>query len=583
MSSKTPNIFMFTLFLFGFSGINGTATDDHWHEKPAEKYSAKLNEQTLEDNDLNALREREAVDMAERLHMSGKDLFSVGNYKQAIWNFDESYKYQPLNPKNLESRAKCHLKMENYSFAFVDANEALNFDPDSKSARQTKVLAMIKLKRRSEAIIHEIEKINDPQLVEKYKDAVTQTDHRSNNKTFSTEEILEEAQSDFDEQDYQAALELYNKVLPHLPYASELYKNALKHRMKSLNHLKRTAETYADVTELLELAAADDKLEYHTMRAILLLDLDRVESIAEFEKVIELDHDKERAQKVKDIMAGAKMEMHQKRQLILDRAASGIPTSDNKIVELIIKQTEQPGNFITVMAANGKKYEVESFDSLMELLFSYHSRITRATFSGVSFNKEFIHMITSVDKVLWSGILRLDNCDFTQLSQKEILNLFRHTLKPESLYLILPNDGLTSDAINQAIKYRLLDCTLIIFGDDSEDMELDADELVDFLHRPTTQIIGMQRIITNPEFIDGGVNSFVDKIIKRFQSDTEPAPFLLQFTKITSLPFPSGTAILNSRTDELLVHETYDDPGYTVGEFVKQTALRRKPKNEKDD
>lgn len=64
-------------------------------------------------------------------------------------------------------------------------------------------------------------------------------EHRNNDKTFATEEILEEAQSDFDEQDYQAALELYNKVLPHLLYGSELYRNALKYRMKSLNHLKR--------------------------------------------------------------------------------------------------------------------------------------------------------------------------------------------------------------------------------------------------------------------------------------------------------------------------------------------------------
>ncbi|KAI1708976.1 hypothetical protein Ddc_14121 [Ditylenchus destructor] len=112
-------------------------------------------------------------------------------------------------------------------------------------------------------------------------------------------------------------------------------------------------------------------------------------------------------------------------------------------------------------------------------------------------------------------------------------------------------------------------------------MELDPDALVDFLHRPTGQLLGLQRLMINPEFIDGGVNSFVEKIVLRFQSDTAPARFLLQFTKIISLLYPSGTAIVNSQTNEWLAHETFDEP--SLKGFVKQTTLRRYAKKENDE
>ncbi|KAI1709912.1 hypothetical protein Ddc_13675 [Ditylenchus destructor] len=568
MSRRILNIFLFALFLFGFYWQNGVAIHDHLNEKPEDKYSAEFNKQASENHDSDALKEQETVELAERFILTGKDMLSIGKYKSALWNFDRSYNYQPLNPENLESRAKCHLKMENYTFAFLDANEALKFDPDNKSARKTKVMAMIGLKRRSEAIIHEIEKTNDIQLIEKYKDAVTQTEQNDQD---DMDDILHEANINFAMNECQAALTLYNKVLPHLLYGSKLYTDALTHRLKSLHCLKRVPEAYLDATELLELAT-DDKFLYHTMRAMLLLDLDRVESIAEFDKVIELDQDKDRAEKVKDIMAGAKMEMHRRRQLILDRAASGIPTSQNKITELIIEPAKQLNNFITIKAADGKKYEAKTFDDLMELLSSYHSRITRVTLNKVTFDKDFVHVLTTVDSVLWTGILNVQYCDFTELSQKEVLNLFRHTLKPESLYLI-DNVGLTSDTLNKAFKEHLLDCTLVLFGDETDDMELDPKALVDFLHRPTGQITGLQRLMINPEFIDGGVNKFVEKIVVRFHTDTEPAPFLLQFTKVISLLFPSGTAIVNAQTKEWLAHETFDEP--SLKGFVKQTTLRR--------
>lgn len=45
--------------------------------------------------------------------------------------------------------------------------------------------------------------------------------------------------------------------------------------------------------------------------------------------------------------------------------------------------------------------------------------------------------------------------------------------------------------------------------------------------------------------------------------------------------FPSGSAIVNTGTKELLAHETYDEP--SLKGFVKQTTLRRYAKKENDE
>ncbi|KAI1701429.1 hypothetical protein DdX_16108 [Ditylenchus destructor] len=305
--------------------------------------------------------------------------------------------------------------MESYALAFVDAEETLRFDLDNKSAKKTKVLAMIGLKRRPEAIIHHIEKINDTQLTDKYKGLMTQT---ANSRIFKKDSTL-----------------LDESIL-------------------------MIAESYVDATELLELST-DEKFEYHSMKGMFLLDLERaIEAIAEFDKVIELDPDKNRAEQIKGLMSKLKADLVRQetlrnRQLILDAASAGIPPAESKIAELIIGPTYfLPNNFITVKAADGKKYEAKSSAVLMGLLLPYKYQITRATFSGVVFDHEFIHVLTSVDNVLWTGIFRMENCDFTKLSEREILDLFRTALKPESLSLI-QNSGLTSDILNKAIKDQL--------------------------------------------------------------------------------------------------------------------------------
>ncbi|KAI1707799.1 hypothetical protein Ddc_14672 [Ditylenchus destructor] len=564
-------IFLFALCFFGIFETSAT-TEEHSNENPADKYKAEFNEQSSQNQDTEAAKDQAAVNLAEKLLLTGKDALTIGDYKRALWCFDESYKYQPLNPENLAARAYCHLKMESYALAFVDAEETLKVDLDNKSAMKTKVLAMIGLQRRPEAIIHHIEKINDTQLTDKYKNVTAQTELNSEDKPLMLDEILQEAKSNFDSKNFQAALALYNKVLPHLAYGSKLYMDALKNRMGSLSNLRRMAESYVDATELLELAT-DEQFEYHSMRGMFLLNLERAnEAVAEFDKVIELDPDENRAEHIKGLMAKlradlVRQENLRKRQLILDSASSGIPPAESKIAELIIGPTYfMPNNFITVKAADGKKYEAKTFAVLIGLLSPYKYQITRVTFSGIVFDHEFIHVLTSVDNVLWTGIFRMESCDFTKLSENEILDLFRNTLKPESLSLI-QNSGLTSDILNKAIKEHLLDCSLAIIGDDTDELRLNPEELVEFLHRPARRALAVLTI--NPKFIDGGVINFVEKIVERFHSDATPVSFHLQLTKVIDLPLLSDTPLENTRTNELLSKEILEVVS------VRQTILKR--------
>ncbi|KAI1705254.1 hypothetical protein DdX_13722 [Ditylenchus destructor] len=228
-------------------------------------------------------------------------------------------------------------------------------------------------------------------------------------------------------------------------------------------------------------------------------------------------------------------------------APPGIPTGDSRITELFI----HPMGF-EATSGDGKVYEGD-YDSLVELLYTYRYRITRVQFFAVSFSHEFVNILTSAGRNLFSGKIRLGQCDFTPLSDDDILDLFRNTLVPESL-AFMQDKGISSGVLNKAISEGVLDCELAILGDAEDDIRLNPEELIDFLHRPVNKSrVGQGRafLALRPEFIDGGVEAFVEKLVKRFQTDTSPAPFRLQLSKEVELP-ALEKPIHNEKTMEIL-------------------------------
>ncbi|KAI1702167.1 hypothetical protein Ddc_17257 [Ditylenchus destructor] len=221
---------------------------------------------------------------------------------------------------------------------------------------------------------------------------------------------------------------------------------------------------------------------------------------------------------------------------------------------------------------NEESNQIDSFDLLVEVLKTLHTKILTVQFSGVGFNDDFVRLLNAVDNVLWTGIIRIVNSDFTQLSQDEILNVFRHTIKPESLSLI-QNPGLTTDTINKAIKKGIFGCSLAIIGDESDGIRLKPEDLLQFLHRRSCP----QTLLTiHPTFVEDGLTKFIEAIIKRFESDTEPVSFNLQLTEAVNLPLLAGSPFKNTATDEYLSHEEFEFAS------IRKTMVRRYGKEERD-
>lgn len=64
--------------------------------------------------------------------------------------------------------------ISSYGQAFVDANEALDIDPQNESAKKTKALAMIALGRHPDAISRAIKNVKDPNFISTYQDIMKQ-------------------------------------------------------------------------------------------------------------------------------------------------------------------------------------------------------------------------------------------------------------------------------------------------------------------------------------------------------------------------------------------------------------------------
>ncbi|KAI1707654.1 hypothetical protein Ddc_14695 [Ditylenchus destructor] len=224
-----------------------------------------------------------------------------------------------------------------------------------------------------------------------------------------------------------------------------------------------------------------------------------------------------------------------------------VPTTESRITELFI----HPEGFEVISGA-GKTYEGD-YESLAELLSTYRSRITRIQFVKVTFDHKFVNILNSAGRNLFSGNIRFGHCDFTPLTENDIMDLFRNTLVPES-FTFVQDKGISSRVLNKAISEGILDCELAILGDAQDNIRLNPEHLLNFLHRPVNKTrVGAGRAYLSlpPEYIEGGVNAFVEQLVKRFQTDTSPAPFRLQLAKDIELP-EIEKSLQNKRTMEIL-------------------------------
>ncbi|KAI1710940.1 hypothetical protein Ddc_13203 [Ditylenchus destructor] len=549
-------IFWFGIILLHLGGtITKTTTlEDHHSEDPVAKYTAELNDHEIDEE---AERNKAAVFRAENMLLIGKSALEAGDFDRALLCFNKAYVHQPFNAENLAARAYCHLKMENFYLSFLDANEALKLEPLSRWAQTTKVHSLIGSKRHHQAILHAIEQFHDKELIvhllEQYKFTLVERGESDAIDPVAIRKMVVDSNDNFDKNNFSKTVELVEKILPHLPYNETLYKGSMAIRMVSLKALERLPEAYMDATELLELDNSDEmsemRLYLHNTLAELLTGLGRFEAIAEMERGIKAFPNKDKIAESLKQLSKAKMDMSRKYDTILDNTPSGIPSAGHKITELVVGPTQYQ-----VTSADGKKYVAES-DSLEEFLQSYHSKITLVVLMGIPFDSEFLGVLASVDD-LWTGNFRFAHCDFTQLKEDEIMELFRNTIQPEYM-MFISNIGLTSQMLNKALSEHVFDCDLAIVDDRKDQIQLDPNALLEFLHRPVPKNGERQRnfLSLQSEFIEGGVLAFVEQITEHFKTDSDPVSFHLQITQDVELPFYGEKPLENPWTGEFLAQK----------------------------
>ncbi|KAI1707241.1 hypothetical protein Ddc_14941 [Ditylenchus destructor] len=271
--------------------------------------------------------------------------------------------------------------------------------------------------------------------------------------------------------------------------------------------------------------------------------------------------------------------MHEEFQELLYMSS---PADENQIVELVVGPTHfLPENFISLKMSNGKKYKFKTASALVHMLKSYQDQhtqgITHTTFSGVTFNNDFVRLLRAVNSGLWTGgMIQVVGCDFGMLSDAQIGDLFRKTLKPTSLSLV-DSIGLSSDVLNTGIRDHLFGDSLAIIGDSkiTGQLQLDPDVLVRFLHEPEGP--PKHAILTvNPAYIDGGGEILEAKIVERFLTNHKVS-FHVGFTSNIKLPLLSDNPRYDTFNNELLSQEELD-----LGP-VKRTIIKRQRKQRDPD
>ncbi|KAI1711608.1 hypothetical protein DdX_10070 [Ditylenchus destructor] len=236
--------------------------------------------------------------------------------------------------------------------------------------------------------------------------------------------------------------------------------------------------------------------------------------------------------------------------------------SNDEVVEVIFGDAVKNSNqFFRVRTADGILFKATSVDTVFNFFLLYKSKVTHVNFFHVMINTDLIRMMKLADKLLWTGIVHIEDCNFDLLREEEILDFFQNVIRPEALSL-QNNDYLPNEVLNTAIKDHLLDSNLAFLGEDSLNVTLNAYYLLDYLHRPGANLT------INPEFINGGLSLFVEEMIERFVSDTEPVPFTFQLTNDIELLLV-GEPLENPVTQELLEQSTIEEAS------VKRTVLRR--------
>ncbi|KAI1701484.1 hypothetical protein Ddc_17598 [Ditylenchus destructor] len=581
-----PHPTLLLLFLAGFS-ILSAEHEDHDNERPADKYSAKFNsetqEQVAEEEDLEAIKDEAAIHFAEKFYAIGQDALSSQDYKRALWCFNISYAYLPTNSKNLASRAKCYLKMQSYGEAFVDANEALDIDPQNESAKKTKALAMIGLERHLDAISRAVKNVKDPNFTSTYLDIIKEKKKGKSEQYLAdiAEAALVEARKIHAEGNFRKAVEMYDDIIPNLRYGTLSYGEALTTRKLSLLLLERYIDAYVDIAEMMTIYGGflSTHPQLHSFlhlkgRALFLMG--RFE-LSDLERVFEFAPDY--ADSIADIpiselISKTRKKMNAFRNVILNANSwdiLAVLAKSNEIVELMFGHpANQPRKSFSVKTADGTYYETLAFDAIVALFVTYHWKIPEVIFAGMSIDNDFITTLDKfAEKVLWTGAITIDACTFKMMTDDQSMHLFEKVIHPESLTLRNIH-GLPSEVLNIAIEEHLFDsCTLAILGDEPTAFQLDSDVLVDYLHRPGNR--QQANLTINHEFIEGGLRAFVMKIVKRFELDIDPAPFYLQLATDIKSPILADLQLENPTTQEILEQSILEE------DSVKKTILRRYP------
>ncbi|KAI1701422.1 hypothetical protein DdX_16100 [Ditylenchus destructor] len=558
------------LFLLCFLKISSVvgSTEGHENEDPAYKYMAGSNNKTFEDDE-PAIRDQ-MTNLAVKFHLMGIGALSAKHYMRALHMFTESYKCLPLNPQNLALRASCYMKVGNASLAYLDAQEALYLDPENEIAKNAKIEAMFQLNRRPEGIFRTSMSLTKEQFTEQIGNTVEWPE--KDGESLSKEEILKEADDNWQKNDYQTAVGLYNLAMPRLTYGSKSHIAALLNRAIALEDLGRYLDAYFDLVEALDFDLGESqKYAFRSLKAMVLQKMRRYEAISDFEKASALDPSGKLELQFQGFISHIKKYFTDQRALLL----TNFEKAKGNIAEISMGPTSEFQLIITVKFGDGKTTELKEADELLELLTLYYfvraehsfeppSRISRLKIYGIVLF-DFVPIFSGIDQVLRTEVLILEQCDFLKLSDDQFFDMIRLIFRPQVLTLDNSYD-LSNERLNKWIS--LLDCLLIILGDDKGLYQLDPDRLIDFLHRGRDG--DEEAVLTiEPEYIDGGVEAFVEKIVKRFKSDTTPVEFLLNFTGIIELPFMEENPLENSNTGEMLTQ------GKAESESAKMTFLRR--------
>uniref|UniRef100_A0A915D0Z4 Uncharacterized protein n=1 Tax=Ditylenchus dipsaci TaxID=166011 RepID=A0A915D0Z4_9BILA len=214
-----------------------------------------------------------------RLH--GEEATVISDYKYCLLTFNKAYEMQPINALTLSGRATCYLKLGQPKSAFLDANEACIIDPLNIKAQTNKVLAMIALKLPREAIMKELDRTKNKELIKRY--------------------------SQEPEEDHESSIKYFTKSLEKGVYGSPDYIKALINRGTCYYFLKNYEDAYIDMAQVIDFVDTPSVQQSKLfLKGTVLFELKRYEAIPTFERAISVNPGTEVAEGIKETLAIAK-------------------------------------------------------------------------------------------------------------------------------------------------------------------------------------------------------------------------------------------------------------------------------------